>query len=284
MVKFNSIVKAIDDYVQKCHDYPKATAMRNFDPNNFMEERWSENPEKIPSPQGTLQRVQEELQGSINYTNLEKGALGDYKTNSFLPLNYWLNGGKLPTNERELERLEWEIGFHGYMRGEDGELLIGDDDNAKGELVMPVHNYTVSWENREGHEYVDLSMPQEDELIKRAIDKSPKLQQDTVLYSYRELPLDLKEGDHGVIKGYGSTSFNPYVIDDIMNNGQWVQGQKDRRLRCKIYAPKGTDGIVLNRQVSGSLAWQSEWLLNKNQRYFVRSINYETMEAEIVLY
>lgn len=280
MVKFNNILKIIEDYTDKCHDYPKANAIKNFNPENYQEEIWDESSRTIPSPQGHLQRTQEELQKSVNYTNLEHGALDDYQTNSFIPLNYWLNGGHLPTTKREL----WEtFGFMGYLRDKEGNLIY-EDDATDLEFCMAVHNYTGGFDSREGHEYVDLSMPEEDELIHRAIQKTPSLQQDTVLYSYRQLPLNLKVGDHNVIRGYGSTSFNPYVIDDIMNNGQWVQGEKDVRFKCKIYAPKGTNGMVLNRDTSGIPAWQSEWLLDKGQRYFVHSINYETMEAEIVLY
>ncbi len=282
MVKYTSIINTIEEYVEKCHDYPKANAIRNFDPDNFIEEVYYDGTEKnrIPSPQGHLQRTQEELQKNVNYTNLEIGTMHDYQTNSYIALNYWLNGGELPTNRRS--PMMMDIGFWmGYIRGEDGELISGE---GEGEFVMAVHNYTGGWRSKEGHEYIDLSIPQEDELLHRAIDKTPPLQQDTVLYRYGELPDGLSVGSHSVIKGYGSTSFNDYVPQDIMNNGAWVQEEKDRRFNIKVYAPKGTKGVVFNRESSGLPAWQSEFLLDKGQRYFVHSIDYENMTAEIVLY
>lgn len=281
MARLNNLIKAIDNYLEKCHDYPKARAIREFNPQNYQEETWDSSHDIIPSPQGYLQRTQEDLQKTVNYTSLEMGAMEDYATCSFIPLNHWLNGGELPTTYSEVQELAITTGVMGYLQGEDGNFI--HDDTTKGEFVMAVHNFTGKWGSSE-HTYVDLTMPQEDKLISRAIQKTPPLQQDTVLYTYRELPLDLKVGDHGVIKGYGSTSFNPYVIDDIMEGGAWVQREKNRRLKCKVYAPKGTQGVVLGDTTVGHIAWQSEWLLNKNQRYFVHSIDYDKMEAEIVLY
>ena len=50
-----------------------------------------------------------------------------------------------------------------------------------------------------------------------------------------------------------------------------------------IYAPTGTKGVVLNRH-NGCVDWQSELLLDKNQRYVVLSRDDKNMTAEILLY
>ena len=94
----------------------------------------------------------------------------------------------------------------------------------------------------------------------------------------------MKVGDHSAIKGFGSCSYNPYVIDDIEQGGPWVQGEKNRRYKVKVYAMKGTKGIVLNDHSSGIPPWQSEWLLDKGQKYVVWSKNDNDMTAEIILY
>lgn len=280
MVKYRNILKTIDSYV-KCHDYPKAVAMREFDPLNYKDEEWDTYPKQIPSPQGKLQRIQENLQKNIDYSRQESIALRDYQTTSYLPLNQMLNGRQLPTSGKDLFKYELRSGVMGGIRDKKtGKTSLSEE--AEGEFVTRVRDGTFDEDGEPN--YVYMSMPEEDRLISSAIDKSPTLQDNTILYSYRQLPLTLKVGDHGTLKGYSSTSYNPYVIENIMEKGEWVIGSEDHRFKCKIYAPKGTRGLVLNEQTSGKSAWQSEWLLDKNQKYFVRSINYETMEAEIVLY
>lgn len=283
MVKYDSILKIMDNYVQKCTDYPKYQALKYFKEHmdEFQEERYDSDPNRIPSPQGHFQRMQEQLQEDVEYDAFEQATLEDYQTNSFIPLGYYLNDGLMPTTKNEMRQLGFTFG--GYIQNEDGDFLYGDRADEKGVFVVPVHYYPDGRENG-NHEYITLSMAEEDKHISSAIQKSPPLQQDTVLYSYRELPLDIKEGNHGVIKNYGSCSFNEHVCEDIRDNGEWVQGEKDRRYMCKIYAMKGTQGVVLNERITDLPPWQSEWLLNKNQRYIVWSKNDDDMTAEIILY
>ena len=269
MVSREIIEQVLEKSLQaKCHEYPKSIALKYYNEHkeNFVTETYGYGVDSrtIPSPVGRLQQIQADLQEEIYYESLERGVLRDYSTNSFIPLSLMLNG--VP---------DWEdiCRFIGY-------------DFGNG-FVMPVLDFDKDNDpNYEGSPWVDMSMPQESKMLSQAIDKSPRVQSDCIVFRYGELPLDIPVGGHGTFKNFLSTSYNPYVaFEDIPNGGTWVQGShaKQTRYKLTINVMKGTKGIVLNRH-TGCPDWQSELLLDKNQRYIVLSRDDTNMTAEILLY
>ena len=260
---YNIITKSIET---KCHDYPKAVALREFEQNKSQYQtetyEYGTYTRTLPSPVGMLQSIQAEAQSKIEYESLEKGVARDYSTNSYIPLNMMLNNVT-----------DWEkrCRFMGYDFGNGFVMAVLDFDKEEDP-------------NYEGSPWVDLSMPQESQILSGMIDKSPRVLRDSIVYRYGELPKDIPIGGHGRFKGFQSTSYNPFVaFEDIPEGGAWVQGEKDRRYKMTMYVPTGTKGMVLNRH-NGCSDWQSELLLDKGQRYIVLNRNDKEMTADILIY
>ena len=133
-------------------------------------------------------------------------------------------------------------------------------------------------ERRKGNPSLDDWIDMRIENIDSAIDKSPRLTQDTILYRYGEIPLDISEGGVGKWKGYTSTTYQEATADRFKNGYDYDQPD---RYKLKIYASEGTKGVLCNQQFEAIV--EHEWLLPRNQRYQVLSVNHETKEAEIVL-
>lgn len=266
MVSKEHISFAIEKSIQvvKCgNDYPKARALKYWQEHKdeFQTETYYEDSEKIPSPVGRLQGIQADLQEDVDYTGIEMGVAHDYSTNSYIPLGMYLNN--VPNWEKEART--WVMAY----------------DFGQG-FVMAV----IDFDKRNTGEspYVDLSMPEESEILSGMIDKSPRVQTDTTVYRYGELPLDISVGEHGVIKGFQSTSYNPYVaFKDIPEGGTWARVEADKRYKTTVHVMKGAKGMVLNRH-NGCMDWQSELLLDKGMRYVVLDKNDTDMTAEILLY
>ena len=249
--------------IVKCHDYPKAVALKNFNESDFFTERYGDgvDTEVLPSPVGALQSIQADAQLNVDYTSIEKGVLHCYATDSYIPINSYLNGVE---DWEEDPRISWKL-YH-----------------FTGETTMPVLD-----ESKEGTDespWVDMTIPQQISVLDTIMGKNPTVQMDSLVYRYGELPLDIQVGDHGRFKGYISTSYNPFVaFKDIPEGGLWVQGEKNIRYKMRIFTPKGTRGVVLNRN-NGCMDWQSELLLDRNQRYIVLNKNDVDMTADILIY
>lgn len=263
----NNIIEKSVLTVVKCHDYPKALALKYYNEHKdeFQTETYTTNNRVLPSPVGKLQRIQGGLQESVNYESLEKGVARDYSTNSYIPLNMMLNG---------VSNWEEESEFMGVMSYDFGDGF-----------VMPVLDFDKDNDpDYEGSPWVDMSMPQESEMLSGMIDKSPRVAVDSTVYRYGELPVDVEIGGHGRFKGFQSTSYNPFVaFEDIPEGDMWVQGEKDRRYKMTVHIMHGTKGMVLNEH-TGCLDWQSELLLDKGMRYVVLDKNDSDMTAEILIY
>lgn len=111
-----------------------------------------------------------------------------------------------------------------------------------------------------------------------AISKTPPLATDTILYRYGALPEGLIVGDVSRFKGFTSTSYQEGTVEKFKNG---YYGDLKDRYKLKIYAPKGSKGVLVNDTFEAMK--EHEWLLPRNQRYYVVSINNDTMEAELLL-
>lgn len=273
MVSKQLILKEVTLAMEKCgNNYPKAKALKYYNEhkNDFQSEEYLSNSRRIPSPVGVLQQAQADLQEQIIYDGLEKGVLHDYSTNSFVPLGMYLNN--IPNWEEECE-------FIGYDFGDGFIMPVLDYDRVDDD------GYTLP-QYKDGGARVDLSMPQESEMLSNMIDKSPRVQTDSIVYRYGDLPIDIGVGEHGVIKSFQSTSYNPYVaFEDIAEGGTWID-QYDKgmvRYKQRIFVMKGTRGIVLNKH-TGCMDWQSELLLDKGMKYVVLAKDDANLTADILVY
>ena len=247
MIKRKTIEEVFTNVIEsKCHDYPKAVALRNYDASTYTVESYAPGQDYTDtdnSPVGELQQKQEELQSNVDYTYEDKCVLNYYGNSSFGLINDYL------WDNLYLNNLIFDI--NGNPIKKDLFLYAGD-------------------------EVIHKSIPEQVKILSNIIDKSPRLQKDSILYRAGHWSPGMKPGEHGTLKGFSSTSFNQEV------SKEWKTFKEDKYL-MRIYAPKGTRGVVLTED--NSLAdWQSEFLLDKNQKYIVLSQDDANKTVDILLY
>ena len=81
MVKYNTLIKVINDYTRKHSEYPKINALRYYEENKrkFRKEQWDEGVDhssKERSPVGHIFSQQNELQKSVKYDKYCYGRFG----------------------------------------------------------------------------------------------------------------------------------------------------------------------------------------------------------------
>lgn len=115
----------------------------------------------------------------------------------------------------------------------------------------------------------DYTLKKASDILSKAIQKSPKLQESVVTYRYGPLGdlSNMEVGEHGTFDGYQSTSFN-YTVALKALKKQVCGWCKGNRGMIRVFNPKGTTGMVIDDTVSAN-DWQSEWLLDKGQKYVV---------------
>lgn len=262
MVKYSTIFRTIEDYVVKCDDYPKAQALKYFEENkdNFLGETYDEGVNPVihfsqhrHSPMGHLEKIQYDLQKEVEFSMEAQGIMEEWAYKDFQDYQAYLNG--------DYDKIQylWNDYYNDYVLG----------------VKHPV-------EDEIGYEWVNEPITSNIKYVDEMMDMSPPLAQDTILHRYGRIPLDIGEGEHGVFNGYTSTSYNYYMTaDEEFHKKGWIG---DNRYQLKIYAPKGTNGVLLSDKENLYDGWQSEFLLNRNQKFIVLSKNEETREAEILLY
>ena len=288
MISKNIIRKSLDDAIVKC-GYTLHDLFTDFNPKDFKQERYSRKDGQIRSadisPVGPLQQRQEDLQSKINYTNEEKSMLMDYSVDFWTYSAYFYHkgmfGDEWKLNCYKMDEKEWEKNSRRVLK-EPNELVdfnIYDFDAMEEYRLKKGHDdYTPL------PEYYIKKIPFEKGIkaFDNMIDKSPPLQENTVLYRVGSFDSNLKPGETGKWKSYTSTTFNSYQAKHGLKKHLGVAG-KSSRYQIKIYAPKGTKGVVpcLN---TGTRDWQSEFTLGRNQKYMVISVDHLNQTAEVLLY
>ena len=256
MVSYNIIEDIIDKsiFLVKCDDYPKAIELRNFNPQDYQIERYDEDDDVDnvhDSPVGELESIQQELQFDMEYSTVEDNIVHGYGQFSFAYVNRFLQG-----------RLDWDV-YNYYTK--------------MGTLNPNLHiKRTVGFD--EDNHPVQLTINQYINSLSEIIKKTPPLQQDTVLYCGCRWEKGLVPGQSGRIKSFRSTSFNEKVARFFRN----LRNEDGGKYLVKIYAPKGTLGLDMDDRWAST--FQSEWLLDKGQRYVVLSQDDNKKEVEILLY
>ena len=114
--------------------------------------------------------------------------------------------------------------------------------------------------------------------IDNLMERSPGLQQDTILYRGGHFDIHLREGDSFSFKGYTSTTFQR-ESSDVYKGSDGDEAD----MTYVIHAPKGTKGICGGDGNFNNNNWEHEYVLPRNTKMTVLSIDYETMTCEVVI-
>lgn len=148
---------------------------------------------------------------------------------------------------------------------------------------------SMLWDNDDWHNAIkngwiiddDIKYYQEEhQNVRSAIEKAPRLTQDTILFHGGIFDESLKVGDVSNFKGFTSTSYKREISERIFT------GNGNNEYLIKMYAPQGTKGIVITGSDpefgSGS---EHEFLLKDNTRFQVLNIDSgkNPPEAEVLL-
>lgn len=291
MVSKELISKSISDAIIKCTPTIKQR-FEGFDPSIYKTERYSRKDGQIKtaerSPVGALQQRQEDLQDEIDYNNEEKSMLSEYSVD-FAQFSAYYYHYPYGYTEDLGEGTSWMVDCYKWEYDENGKRVF----KKPLELIdFNIHDFT-DYNAQTGH-YSDGSWMRYDdylyqipfmkgiEVLDNMIDKSPPLQDNTVLYRVGVFDPNLKAGETSKFKSYTSTSFNSYVPKNGIKKYAGFNPSEDC-YQLKIYAPKGTKGIVPCEN-TGCMDWQSEFTLGRNQKYIVLSVDNYKKTAEILLY
>ena len=322
MVTKEIILKSLTDAILKCGPTIKER-FQSFNSKDYKGERYSKKDGQIktdtPSPVGRMQKLQEDLQDNIDYSDEEKSLLWEYQGSGFLDysawfyhtskwaeyvppetLDFWYKDDftrrfyehKIKKYEESLDYWKYEV--YNYKVNE----YYDENESSPLARVMPYKteyildeplsfkDYKIyDWSKKPPEIKSKLPFDKSIGVMDNLIDKSPPLQENTVLYRNGPFDLNLKVGETGKWKSYTSTSFNSYVArkglsEDTQGELRWANST---RFQIKIYAPKGTKGVV-PYDGNGCEDFQSEFLIGRNQKYIVLSVDKKKRRAEVLLY
>ena len=116
--------------------------------------------------------------------------------------------------------------------------------------------------------------------IKSAINKTPALQENTILYTGQRLPDNVLDGDSiGTFKHFVSTSFKSRIASSF--------SRREGRYNIKVLAPKGTKGIVYTERWRGKRVnkgmGEGELLLQAGTKFKVIELDPKNKTATIEL-
>ncbi len=289
MVRYENILLMIDEYILKC--YPKENALKYFNEHkdNFKEEKYNGDGLGVKvtvsglvaqgSLIGELQRVQEDLQNTIDYPHSEvMSALAWNSGHNFIWINsyergmedwYEQNNESNASKEELLDGIMWgDIEVYDALSEGVSPVEIFGEDGEWDDYGRKLYDHYLKYEP------MKLSIPQITNNLKSAINKS-ELQNDTVVYRVGELDESLEINGHGVLKGFTSTTYNKNYIDSMKEGYDWMKTGKNYTI--KIYAPKGTKGAVFGDNKLGDGDMESELLFNSGQKYVLFSKDDNTM-------
>lgn len=258
-----------------------------FNTKDYKNERYSRKNGQIrtanPSPVGALQQKQEDLQNQIEYTNEEKSVLSSYTISNFWGYSAWFYHQGLSNDWRfDVYNWKWETYYDTDYGREMNRKVLDEPLTFQSLNVYDFTNVTNLYDAPDMPPVIkEIGFDKSIDIFDNMIEKSPPLQENTTLYRIGDFPLDMVEGERGEWKSYTSTSFNSYVAKNGLKKYAGFNPGDDR-YQIKIYAPKGTKGIVPCDN-TGCQDWQSEFTLGRNQKYVVLNVNHVDKTAEVLL-
>lgn len=243
----NSYEPNIDEKCKPGYISPSVRASK-FNEKEFASEEYNLNQNPHPSedeinmhwssPQGRLQKIQSDLQKEVDYSNEDIEVTKSWSVSLFIPLNNFLYNG--------------EVDYSTGVTVRDDSYNPDDFEDTFEYLDKAVHTYSVE---------------ESSDLLSNVIKKSPALQENAVTYRYGPVDdlRDMEVGDKGSFKGFTSTSFNYTVATNALKK-QVCGWCEDDRAVIRVFNPQGTKGVIVDGTLQAK-DWQSEWLLDKNQKY-----------------
>ena len=286
---FDKILVGLD---VKCHITIKER-FESFNSKDYKSEKYSRKLGQIKtsekSPVGALQQRQEDLQDEIDYTNEEKSMLSLYSISTYEDYASWFYKVGIFVGNKGWEYNVYKWHWEEQWDEERGMYLTNHVlDDPLTFQDYDVYDFT-NWDAQDDshvHTHDDalytVPFPQTLDILDNMIDKSPPLQENTVLYRLGSFDGDLIPGQTAKWKSYTSTSFNSYTAKNGLKKYAGFEPGEDR-YEIKIYAPQGTKGVV-PCQNTGCQDWQSEFTLGRNQKYIVLSVDKVNKKAEVLLY
>lgn len=285
--------------------------------SNFMRDLYGENKDyPYIDYVSDVSRLQEYAQkGKLSSHQL--GFLLNYAHNGAMWLNSYMYKGDL--HEEELGRAkDMDKHWHNLLKEKYGtdkkeELTVEQQKDilnsawflmSKPDIQAYTGKEDVTWEDaidyKLNHVKAYYKKKQNDvKEMEQIINDAPRLVTDTVLYRGGDLPEGIKVGEVGTFKAFTSTSAQEYKADFFKHTNGHEIDENSGRYKITIYAPQGTKCAKMTSEVytegrenfskferdmiNPKFLWEDEFLLQKNQRYQVISINEETKEAEIML-
>lgn len=283
MVKYGTLIKIIEDYTEKCEDYPKANALNYYNEHKkeFKKETWDkgvDHSQDDESPKGHLFTAQSDLQWNANYTNLQMALLNEYGGSLFKGMAYY--------NYDLRDKVAYGLENQGVDK-------VGDLEQ---QIYIPHYNENRQWyTEEEGHlggDFQDIKLKEASDEVQRMIDNSPRIQEDCIVWRWGRLPTNAKGeqaevGESGVYKGFTGASYNRRLVG---SKRAWLRqlirknwGNDDNRYRIQYYVMKGNKAVLLDKS-TGTGSWQNEILFGRNQRGVVVERDDEKRTATVVLY
>ena len=164
LFRFGGLATLDKKLSKKC--YPKEDALNSFNISEFVEEDYGDENYNIDdaqatdSPSGVLQSKQEELQREVDYTSEDRSVLYGYTTDQYDEVNAYL----------------WDT----IVRNSPMPTKVEKNDSV----------YLESDETNVG--YIEMTIGDFSEKLTNIIDKSPRLQENCVLYRSGIFLKDLK--------------------------------------------------------------------------------------------
>lgn len=309
MVKYNNIIKAIDEYIKKCYTIEEIKIRLeeldkesiNYD-SPFFEphfDRWQSLRQL-----GLLNPLEER-----DFDRIFKYQKGESRDEALFKYERRLVEGikmnEPPIIDKDIFEVDSQIGYIGtendlsyleskqieserdFLEGVDDKVIRSVDEYYSGGLQslndkLKLTNKELQLKESEINGYIKHFEEEKRKYVKDidyVINNNEGLIGNTVLYRGGELDdFSMKVGDHRKFKSYTSTSFQ----EDV---GTYWRGKGNVwRFLYKIYAPKGTKGICANNNKFGNkYKDEHEYLLARNTGYTVLDIDYDNRIIEIVL-
>ena len=276
----------MEDYNNKMDLIPQFEKAIN-NPNN------SEDMKKLAQKQ--LDDIEDELfyYGRRLIEGLTYNEIPNVDTDNFSPDDQWggdnghnyeweMKQGKLEDSQvdaqiealgMDYDKIYTDDGMHYNLDSFEGKSALAMDNYFNGDSQHI--NYTISHDG-----YVkSLNDTQRTQMktIDNLMEKSPGLLQDTILYRGGHFNIHLKAGDNFSFKGYVSTTFQESTSDVYKDSGD------DFDMTYVIHAPKGTKGICGGDDSFNNNNWEHEYVLPRNTKFTVLSIDYDAMTCEVVI-
>ena len=193
------------------------------------------------------------------YENYNIGSMDAYDEHVKLQGDFHING-KGFTNTGDLNEVD-SVSDWGYVGFDDFNGKIYNTEDFREKKAMGLFD-------DDGLEIIDKKI----DLIKSAIEKSPDIPENMLLYRGGHWDKRIKVGDVVTQDGFASLTYVDDYADDFVY---------DDRYMIEFYVPKGSKGLWLDAPFMN--LGECEYLTPPNMRYYVFDIDDGSKSAKVVI-